>query len=363
MSAPSNDKLDIESTSALSRYLVERGSVARGEADRLTIAVLQGGVSSRTVRVDLPSGERWVLKQALARLRVPVDWFADPARTHHEAQAMVALAGICPAGSVPRLVFEDEGQHLLAMEAVAEPHENWKAMLLRGDLEEGHVRQFGELLGSIHCGGYRERARLGRRFEDRGYFQTLRLEPYYSFSAEQVPQAAGFLKGLIERTNAVAVTLVHGDYSPKNILVRGQMAGDARMTRDGRLVLLDHEVLHYGDPAFDLGFSLTHLLSKAHHVAPLRGPFADAARLYWETYSAEVVREPWTDGLEARAVEHTIGCLLARVAGRSQLEYLAPAERARQRRVAVELGAAPPARVPELIQQFIARITALEERE
>src|SRR5207253_6106542 len=123
-------------------------------------------------------------------------------------------------------------------------------------------------------------------------------------AAAAVPEAAAFLAPLVDETRARRETLVHGDYSPKNVLVR-----------DDRLVLLDHEVVHFGDPAFDLGFSLAHLLSKAHHLADRRGDFTQAALLYWRAYAGERQLEP-------RAVRHTLACLLARVAGRSPLEYL-----------------------------------------
>src|SRR5690606_31921066 len=97
---------------------------------------------------------------------------------------------------------------------------------------------------------------------------------------------------------------VHGDYSPKNVLVHG-----------GRLVLLDHEVIHFGDPTFDLGFSLTHFLSKAHHLPPRRDAFAEATRQYWERYRQLVAEEPWADDLEGRAVRKTLGVMLARARG------------------------------------------------
>ena len=144
-------------------------------------------------------------------------------------------------------------------------------------------------------------------------------------------------------TWATAITLVHGDYSPKNVLVY-----------QGRLILLDHEVSHYGDPGFDLGFGFTHLLSKAHHLPQLRGEFAAAALACWRAYGEVVGAVPWIAALEPRAVRHTLGCLLARVAGRSPLEYLDAAERARQRAVVVELMQAPPSTVAELVAGFVA---------
>ena len=345
-----SEPLDIEDPAALAGYLEASGRVAGGEAEGLRISVLSGGVSNRTVKVSFPSGKAWVLKQALSKLRVPVDWFADPARAHREAMAIGTLTRMCHQGCVPRLVFEDEGNHLIAMEAVGEPHDNWKSLLLQGRLEEDHVRQFAGLLAAIHAGGYLDRKSLASRFADRSYFRALRLEPYYSYTAGKVPEAAGFLSRLIRQTEMTAITLVHGDYSPKNILVH-----------NGKLVLLDHEVIHFGDPAFDLGFSITHLVSKAHHLRRLRERFAEGACLYWQVYKAGIAGMPWADQLEERAARHTLGCLLARAAGRSQLEYLDQAERQRQAHAAAALAKAPPAGLEDLVGRFLDLVARQEQ--
>jgi aminoglycoside phosphotransferase (APT) family kinase protein len=150
---------------------------------------------------------------------------------------------------------------------------------------------------------------------------------------------------LVEETRSRRDTLVHGDYSPKNVLVR-----------EGKLVLLDHEVIHFGEPAFDLGFSLTHFLSKAHHLPDMRKYFADAARFYWATYREVVEELPWAADIEQRAVRHTLGCLLARVAGRSPLEYLDESERAHQREAVLALLQYPPESVPGLVEDFVGRL-------
>jgi Ser/Thr protein kinase RdoA (MazF antagonist) len=152
---------------------------------------------------------------------------------------------------------------------------------------------------------------------------------------------------LIEETLKVRLTLVHGDYSPKNILVF-----------DDRLVLLDHEVAHYGDPAFDVGFSLTHLLSKALHVAFRRREFLDAAQVYVRTYLESLRGIEGLGALEARAVRHTLACLLARVAGRSPLEYLTPTERQEQLRISLQWMPRPPHYLSDLIHAFSEELDA-----
>jgi 5-methylthioribose kinase len=335
--------LDIERPDALLAYLRRSGHIAADE--RPAITNLGGGVSNRTVLVERPNGESWVLKQALKKLRVAVEWYSSPERIHREALGMRWLARLAPPGSITRLIFEDHGNHILAMEAVPQPHQNWKITLLTGRLETSHVEQFGRLLGIIHRAAYTHRDQIAADFNDRSFFESLRIEPYYVYTWTQIPETARFYDSLIAETRARRLTLVHGDYSPKNILVY-----------QGRLVLLDHEVIHFGDPAFDLGFSLAHLLSKAHHLHNRRAAFAGAAALHWRAYCDTLGDIPWAVDLEPRVVRHTLGCLLARVAGRSTLEYMDTEERTRQQAAAIELMRQPPASVEELIKRFVGRI-------
>lgn len=332
--------MDIEQPDQLLTYLRQAGHIPA--AERPDFYSLRGGVSNRTILVRRPNDENWVLKQALAKLRVPVDWFSSPARIHREALGLRWLGRLAPTETIPAFLFEDHDQHLLAMEAVPQPHQNWKEVLLAGNLVPDQVDQFGRLLGTIHREAYHQRAQVGPAFADRTFFESLRLEPYYGFSATQVPSAAPFLHALIEATRAQTITLVHGDYSPKNILIY-----------EGRLVLLDHEVIHFGDPAFDLGFSMTHLLSKAHHLPAHRAAFAAATVRYWQAYRALIADLDWAAGLEERAVRHTLACLLARVAGRSPLEYLSPTEKERQKRAALKLMVTPPQTVASLADRFL----------
>jgi 5-methylthioribose kinase len=343
----SGDVLDIEQPGALIAYLRGHKLIGAEEAPRTT--VLSGGVSNRAVLVERSSGEAWVVKQALARLRVAVDWFSSPERIHREAAGLRWLVEFAPSGSITPLVFEDREHHLLGMAAVPQPHLNWKAMLLHGKLDLDHVRQFATLLGLVHARSHDRLAELLPVFGDRSFFESLRVEPYYRYTATQVPEVADFYAALIDDTYARQDTIVHGDFSPKNVLVY-----------KGRLVLLDHEVIHLGDPAFDLGFGMTHLLSKAHYLPEQRSAFAAATLEFRDTYWRSVTGAdtPWTLNLEARAVRHTLGCLLARVRGRSPLEYLGEEARGRQARIVNAIMAQPPQTVADLTAAFIAGIEA-----
>jgi 5-methylthioribose kinase len=336
--------VDIEDPAALLAYLRATARIGSDEVPK--VRTLAGGVSNKTVLVERPGGEAWVLKQALPKLRVKVDWFSDPARIHREAEALRWLPRLAPPNSIPRLVFEDRGNYLLAMEAVPQPHENFKTVLLGGRPDAKRVRQFGMLLGTIHRNAHRLAVEVAPAFDDRSFFESLRVEPYYEYTAGQVPHAQPFLDELVAVTRDTRQTLVHGDYSPKNVLV----------PRGGRIRLLDHEVIHWGDPAFDVGFALTHLLSKGHHLPEIRLAFLISSRLFWDSYLAALGDVPWRATLEPRAVRHTLGCLLARVAGRSPLEYLTGAEGERQQAVTVAMMRRPPGDVLDLIGTFLDNV-------
>ena len=307
--------MNIDDFDSLTDYLKRKEYIGSNES--ISARKLTGGVSCRAIWVDLSSGESWVIKQALEKLRVDVDWFSDPTRIHREAAGMRALQKLAPTGTITPLIFEDLENHILAMKAVEQPHENWKDLLLEGEILDRHVVQFATLLGSIHRGASADKVALENAFSDCSFFESLRMEPYYAYTAQQVSEAASFLNTLIEDTRTFRWTLVHGDYSPKNILIHKD-----------RLILLDHEVIHFGDGAFDLGFALTHFLSKAGHVKGKQEAFKYAALRFWKTYTETLGLIP--EGLEERAIRHTLGCMLARVAGRSCLEYLSLEQRARQ---------------------------------
>jgi 5-methylthioribose kinase len=341
-------EIDIEDLDALQRYLLSCRHVNPGE--EVSLAKLSGGVSNRTVRVLWADGHGWVLKQALEKLRVDVDWFSSPDRIQIEAKALRWFNRFAPPGATPSFAWEDTANHLMAMEAIPEGHENWKTVLLREEIVPQHFEQFGWLLGTVHRQSSGSGTELRQMFGDTSYFETLRLQPYYLYAAQTTPAAAGFLKTLAQETLSHNLSLVHGDFSPKNTLLYR-----------GKLILLDYEVVHWGEPAFDLGFALTHFLSKANHLPKSRARLADAATQFWEVYRKEIAPLEWANALELRVVSHTLGCLLARVAGKSPLEYLTRQETTRQRDITLVLVKNPPECVNDLVARFIEGIDACAE--
>jgi 5-methylthioribose kinase len=339
--------LDIEDPNDLIAYLRSRGLLLGQETAE--IRKLEGGVSSRTVLVRAENRPAFVVKQALPKLRVAVDWYSNPERIHREARGLEWLAKLAPIGTITPLLFEDRELHVIVMTAVPEPNLNWKAALLAGNLNFEYIEQFARVLATMHVRSAQQQDLIRNVFADRSFFESLRLEPYYRYSAEQLPQTRAFFNDLIAKTLQTQLALVHGDYSPKNVLIH-----------DGRLFLVDHEVIHFGDPAFDVGFSLTHLLSKAHHLVHQRALFISAGSAYVNRYLERLEDAPWRPALEQRAVRHTLACLLARVAGRSPLEYLTQQRRVVQTGVVLDLIADPPQTLAGLIADFSERLNAVD---
>lgn len=306
--------MNITQPEVLKAYLVDGGYIS--STTHLELNLLTGGVSNKTVLVRFSDGESWVIKQALEKLLVEQDWFCDPARLKVEYLAMKWLNGILPEGYVPKPVFFDEKENLMGMEAVRQPHFNLKSKLMEGEVKLAHFETLGYVLGTVHQKSQTdEKAKTW--FSDRTFYEILRIEPYYRFSAARSSDFQPFFEALIQDTYATTKTIVHGDFSPKNILIYKD-----------QLVLLDHEVMHFGDPAFDVGFMLTHLISKAHHFERYRQQFLKAALLFWHTYTSHFSDISESD--ENRMVRHTIGCMIARVLGRSPLEYLTKNEKENQ---------------------------------
>ena len=342
---PPRAAINIEDPAQLLPYL--RGRRLIEDDEEPAFHALAGGVSNRAVLVKRKGRESLVIKQALNKLRVQVDWFSAPERIQREAAGLRSLASIIP-GQVPEFVFEDIERNILAMTAVPHPHTNWKTFLLNGYIDADFAQSFGSLLAKIHNAICRNPA-LADEFAERRFFEELRLEPYYGYSAKHVPQAAAFLHQLIDDTRARRFALAHGDYSPKNVLIY-----------KNNLIILDFEVIHFGDPAFDVGFSLTHFLSKAHHLPAHRESFLDLARRHWQTYHDDLSAH-LRERVRQYAAKHTLACMLARVAGRSQLEYLDAAERERQQQIVLALIEQDIADVPALINAFGAELRRIHE--
>jgi 5-methylthioribose kinase len=305
-------------------YLRSAGRLPDGP---VTVRALGGGISNVVLRVD-SGADRFVVKQSLPRLRVPEVWEFDRSRILVERACMDALGRLLPPGSVPVVRFCDPDNFVLAM-SCAPPGPIWKDELLAGRVETVTARHVGALLGALQSGAESDPT-LAAGFSDNRVLVQGRTDPYHRTAAAAHPDLAAVLEADARRLETTRRTLVLGDLSPKNVVAYRDKA-----------LLLDFEVAHWGDPAFDPAFCLTHLALKALHLPHLASEFVAAAEAFWDAYRRTAGRAS-SPTLDAD-VALELGCLLlARVDGKSRAEYLTEPERAAVRGLARGLLGDPP---------------------
>jgi aminoglycoside phosphotransferase (APT) family kinase protein len=304
-----------------------------------SLTPLPGGVSSDIYRADLPSRVICV-KRALPRLKVAADWHAPVERNRWEVEWMRVAGGIAP-GSVPEILGEDREAGAFAMAYLApDDHPVWKALLRDGTVEPPVAAAVGDLLGRLHA-ATADRADLAARFDTGATFHAIRLEPYLVATGRAHPDLAARLDALVATTATNRRALVHGDFSPKNLLI-----GPAGP------VVLDAECAWYGDPAFDAAFVLNHLMLKGAWQPQWRGRYLAAFGALAAAYLARVTWEPAAD-VEARTAALLPALMLARIDGKSPVEYLATdAQRDAVRRFARPFITAPAATLAPIVARW-----------
>jgi aminoglycoside phosphotransferase (APT) family kinase protein len=281
--------------------------VGAGEAPR--VEALPGGVSSDIWLVHPRDARPFCVKRALPKLRVAAEWRADVNRNASEVAWLRQVAQLNPA-LVPAVLAADAALGVFAMEYLP-PTEYplWKGCLARGVVSEETASTVGRQLGAIHS-EFARSSEAPRVFDTGAAFHALRIEPYLLATARVHADLADALEGLAARTERTHRTVVHGDVSPKNILLgpRGP-------------VFLDAECAWFGDPAFDLAFCLNHLLLKTVWVPAATDSLLRSFDALARAYLSEVGWEPAGD-VERRAAQLLPGLLLARIDGKSPVEYL-----------------------------------------
>lgn len=280
-----------------------RGAGLIGEGD-IVLEPLTGGVSCDVWKVETPSGPV-VVKRPLAQLRVAAEWLAPVERGISEVRWLRRARGVDPH-LAPEVLAELPTGHAFAMRFLPDCPV-WKDELMAGRVDVAFAVQVGEGIAAVHaatahCETDRE------AFPNDAMFRALRVDPFLLYVADHDAELAPALTALAADLASRKIALVHGDVSPKNILV----------SADGP-VFLDAECAVYGDPAFDLAFCTTHLLLKAVWLDD--GRLGEAATGLVEAYRAGIDWEE-AEGLLFRAGRLTAALLLARVEGKSPAPYL-----------------------------------------
>lgn len=292
-------RLDVQ---MIKQELIDSRILADGPA---TVTPLDGGVSSDICMIA--QGEsRVVVKQALARLKVDAPWQVDVSRNVTEQHFIRRVSAFLPA-AVPQLLHCSERRNYFVM-AYLDGYAPWKAQLMAGTANPLLARRAGALIATVHAKTWGD-AESARRFDTTDGFHALRTDPYLLTAAGRHPALAPRIHAEAIRLEQTRLCLVHGDFSPKNIMIdRDQMK------------LIDCEVAWYGEPAFDLAFLCNHFLLKALHHRNAHERFLDLVAAAWSGYESGF--GALAGDFEQRTARLLLMLMLARVDGKSPVEYL-----------------------------------------
>ncbi|MBS0210908.1 MAG: phosphotransferase [Planctomycetes bacterium] len=316
---PPQLQLEIDERNAAD-YLRSQGWIKPGEAVR--VERLSGGVSNEVFYVARPTAPHgdFVFKQARPQLRTALPWFSSIERIWREVDVMRVCrelgTGAADARTTvltPEILHEDRSNYCFAMTAAPRQHRVWKQDLLAGRTDQQIATRCGRLLGRLHAASWRS-AELAERLGDRTLFDELRLDPYYRTVAQAFPEYVPLLNGLVESVWDHRLSLVHADFTPKNLLVW-----------DGGLMMVDFETGHFGDPAFDVGLFLAHLALKAELKRPDHAAYLELMTSFERGYREQLltaVSAADYDELTRRSIQNFAGCTWARLDGKSRVEYL-----------------------------------------
>jgi len=330
-----------DSTEAIVAFLRQSGLVPGESRPRLT--PLTGGVASDIWKVE-SGGRVFVVKRARARLRVAQEWLVPVTRNASEVAWMRTAATVVPH-AVPRILADDSSVGAFAMEFL-DPTETpvWKVELAQGRVDRAFAADVGRSLATIHAATAHSRS-VAQAFANDAVFHSIRLEPYLEATARAHPGLASSLMALSRATLATKLALVHGDVSPKNILVG----------KHGP-IFLDAECAWFGDPAFDVAFCLNHLLLKCVWVPSAADRFLAS---YDALHDAYVERVTWEapEQFERRTARLLPALMLGRIDGKSPIEYITTeVDKSLVREVSTALIASPVATLGEIRNRWAGRL-------
>jgi aminoglycoside phosphotransferase (APT) family kinase protein len=288
----------LDSKEEVVKYLKQEGLIKFD--DVALVEHLSGGVSCRVWKVTANTN-RWVIKQALGKLDVKADWFSDVERIHREHEVMKQLELVIPDSNIPKILHVDYVNHIYLMTCAEEGVETWKELLMNGIFNTDTAKSAANILSEIHSQSHKIDEQVKAGFSDQKYFIQLRIDPFHRYLINKYPELSKDINNLITELTEYKTCLVHGDFSPKNMLVE----------KSGNVVLIDYEVAHWGNPVFDLAYCLGHLMLKTWHLKK-SAEIIELISVFMANYKGQI----------SNLLPHLGLMLLARMDGKSPVNYI-----------------------------------------
>jgi len=249
------------------------------------------------------------LKKAKKKLDVKEDWFVPIERNIYEYKWYNEVNKLVP-NIAPQVIYSDTNNFFFIMEYFDEKKfPLWKKELFKSNININFSQSVAQNLSFIHLNTFNN-SELKSKFDTIKLFEDLRIDPYIRFTATIHDDIKNKLLDIANNLNNKKITLVHGDISPKNILINND-----------KPIFLDAECAWYGDPAFDFAFCINHLILKSIKLPKVKDLLSKSFRILSDTYLMNV---KWEDPklFEKRTILILSALMLARIDGKSPVEYI-----------------------------------------
>ncbi len=273
-------------------YLTEKSLVTADE--KITVTKLKSGDLGTLFNV-VSSDKRWIFKQISSKLDGDKKISAAEL-LKREADCLVYLSDILHSRSAPQLVHSDPDNHICLMTGIPENTLSWDHNLVHRQVDADIAADVGSLLGSIHRLSYGDE-KASQQLGDKRLFSECRLDPIYIPITEKYPRFADQIGSHATALVTSSICFVHGNYIPENVLIT-----------QGRLLITDFEMGHFGHPSFDVCTMLAHLTLKIIQSWASKEDYLPLLGSFWNAYvrAASFESESWHE----RSFLPHLGCAL-----------------------------------------------------
>ncbi len=269
---------------------------------------LTGGVSSEVYHVRT-NKNNYCIKRSLKRLLVKKKWIANTNRIKFEYLWLKHCQSILKRNIPNTYEFNDKKKYIVMEYLKTSQYKTLKQLYFKRIININTIKLISKHLYTIHSNSsnYKTKKTFEGNYKN---FYDLRLDPYFNEVGRVYPKYKGYIKKINEDYIKNSSTLVHGDFSPKNILVD-----------KNKIIYLDAECCNFGDPVFDLVFFTNHLLIKSIFFKDKSQEFIKLYLSFYKEYLSNLSTKNFNSYID-RIIKMTPIMLLSRVDGKSPVEYI-----------------------------------------
>jgi 5-methylthioribose kinase len=240
---------------------------------------------------------------------VQQDWYVPVIRNYYEYMWYLEVDKIVPE-ITPKILYANEKPYFFVMEYYdPKKYPLWKNELFNLKLDNKFAKNFAIKLANIHNITFNNKT-IANNFNTSELFEDLRINPYIRSTAILHNDVSEELLSIADNLYNTNLALVHGDISPKNILINNSQP-----------IFLDAECAWYGDPAFDISFCLNHIILKSLVLESIQKELISYFNIISHNYLRNIMSND-LEKYEKRIIALLSALMLSRIDGKSPVEYI-----------------------------------------